>query len=104
METEKTEQLLINKLIRLRFLGVLHHLNLNREETAKKLGCHENVLIEIEKDQYEFEINDQIIFTLCEELNVNLNWLFLGVGRMFQPTTEQSADEDFDKEIRGQYT
>ncbi len=94
----ETEQSLLNQGIRIRFLEIIRHLNLSREEVAKKLECDENHIIEIEKDHHE--VSEEMTIMLCTELNINLNWLISGVGWMFQPTTEQSENEDFENSPR----
>ncbi len=94
----ETEQSLLNQGMRIRFLEILHQLDIGWEEAAKKLECDENHMIEIEKGHCE--VSEETIVMLCTKLNINLNWFFLGVGWMFQATTKQPTDEVADNSPR----
>ncbi len=85
------EQSLLNQGMRVRFLEILHQLDLSWGEAAKKLECDENHMIEIEKGHCE--LSEETIVMLYTKLNINLNWLFLGVGWMFRTTGNQTTAE-----------
>jgi transcriptional regulator with XRE-family HTH domain len=63
------------------------HFDLNQKEFADKIGCHRNRISEIERGARDAP--KKAILSLCTNLGVDLNWLILGVGRMFQ---NQSGD------------
>ncbi len=68
--------------IRERLTAIRKHLDLNQRVFAQKVGCHRNRISDIERGLREVPKN--IIFALCSELNIDLNWLVLGKGPMFQ--------------------
>ncbi len=80
-----------------RFAEIRNHLGLTQREFAQRLGCHVNRVSEIEKGLREAP--KTTILALSFELNVNLNWLVLGVGKMFHTLLGQPVNK-LDKTIK----
>lgn len=81
--------------MRERITEIRKHLDLNQKEFAEKVGCHRNRVSDIERGLREAP--KSTIFALCTELNIDLNWLVLGIGSMFQNKTGQASGQSFDE-------
>ncbi len=83
--------------MRERITDIRKHLDLNQKDFAQKVGCHRNRISDIERGLREAPKNT--IFALCTELNIDLNWLVLGVGSMFQSASGQWASKSSEQSI-----
>jgi len=94
------EKLAVVPGMRERMSMVRKQLNLSQFDFAQTVGCHRNRISDIERKLRD--VPKSVIFALCRTLNVDLNWLFLGIGDMFMDETEyqpQQLPETLDKQI-----
>ena len=83
-----------------RMRAIRKHLNLSQKDFSRMLNCYRNRISDIERGIRG--IPKITLFALCRTLNVNLNWLVLGAGPMFQGEMESLPDqfsEEFAKQI-----
>jgi transcriptional regulator with XRE-family HTH domain len=81
---------LINEGIRKRLIKIRKRLDLNQKVFAKTVGIFPSHVSVMEKG-----LRDPpkiLLLGLCTELNVDLNWLVTGVGRMFRTPSERLID------------
>ncbi len=64
------------------------NLSLSQTEFGKKLGVTNATISRIENKKRN--ITEQMILSICQEFNVNENWLRTGEGEMFNKTSEEN--------------
>lgn len=72
---------------------IRQELNLSQDEFGKIFAIQRQMVSSIEKDK--LKLNNEKLAFLCENYNINLNWLLCGKGDMFitaQPSTQDEKD------------
>ncbi len=72
-----------------RLSAILRELALKPDEMEDKLGLSQSDLSEIELGKKDIEVG--VFLQLATEFNVNLQYLYLGIGDMFQPVEEKDG-------------
>ena len=80
-----------------RFKDLRKELRLTQEVFANKIGLSKSAVSAVESDK-SF-ISQNVMSTLFMEFNVNLNWLVVGEGKMFNAPKYEDAKDVILKEV-----
>ena len=80
-----------------RFKDLRKELRLTQEVFANKIGLSKSAISAVESDK-SF-ISQNVMSTLFMEFNVNLNWLVVGVGKMFNAPQYEDVKDEILKEV-----
>ena len=80
-----------------RFKDLRKELRLTQEVFANKIGLSKSAISAVESDK-SF-ISQNVMSTLFMEFNVNLNWLVVGEGKMFNAPKYEDVKDEILKEV-----